>query len=67
MRTETPVGVVSVIVEVQILLTDYAQVKKRMHACYRAARGDFTMRTAGEVDERPAPLRELSLHTISSK
>lgn len=41
MTAPTSAGEVTVIVEVQILLTDYAQVKKRMHACYRAARGDF--------------------------
>merc|ERR1719199_1443737 len=32
---------VTIVTEVQILLTEYSKVKKRMHACYRAARGDF--------------------------
>jgi len=61
LRAETPMGVVSVVAEVQILLTDYAHVKKRMHACYRAARGDFHFTQPGAADERPRAVRDLSV------
>merc|ERR1712046_235778 len=39
---ETAVGTVSLVAEVQILLTAMVHGKKKMHVCYRVARGDFS-------------------------
>ena len=55
----------SILAEVQLLLEEVVEAKKKMHAVYQVVRGDFWTTEATSVESKPATVTKRRVSMVS--